>query len=98
MWQDDRELMDDSAFDFASQPADDVAAGSDGARAGADIDAELSTFASQHGNAGPGSIYSSRYAVCITSQRKPFTQYLGQGTILQHHVGHECPSSFEAQT
>ena len=58
--QDEQELMDDSAFEFACQPAQDTGDVKAGQRVGADIDTELSTFASPHSWGGAASLYSFR--------------------------------------
>ena len=56
--QDEQELMDDSAFEFACQPAHATGDAMAGQRVGADIDTELSTFASLHGWGGSASLCS----------------------------------------
>lgn len=58
--QDEQQLMDDSAFDFACQPARDAGDEAAGQRVGADIDTELSTFAGQLGWEGTESLCSFR--------------------------------------
>ena len=53
--------MDDSAFDFATAPAQHESGEASCSRVGADIDAELSSFCSQHGWDDTDSLYSLRY-------------------------------------
>ncbi|KAK9867144.1 hypothetical protein WJX84_005445 [Apatococcus fuscideae] len=69
--RDEQKLADDSAFDFATAPAQHESGEASCSRVGADIDAELSSFCSQHGWDDTDSLYSLRTCSDAASTQRP---------------------------